>query len=300
VEVDLVVEGAESFPLARILAPPGRIVELADQRILEDDVSGALIDVVSETVLDAVPRSIPLVCIVHHARASFTRNMLARIDRFVCMTQNAVEFQSPRLGRERIALIPQGVDLHRFRVRPPCSARGKELTPRVLWYTRLNAEKGETLLPAIAELVRARVSLTVLGDGDLFWEISDRFGSEVALINYSPCHSIQNLLPWFDVVVSSGRGAMEALACGVPVLCAGFGYGGPVRWGNVEELLRYNLTGWRSGLSLAGLVDDLGIARIIPQLDCRILAERHFNGDRMARAIRDLIHSPTPPAGVFL
>ena len=52
--------------------------------------------------------------------------------------------------------------------------------------------------------------------GEAFWRISDEFGDQVTLINHIPCHSIHRFLTDFDVIVSSGRGAMEALARGFP------------------------------------------------------------------------------------
>lgn len=82
---------------------------------------------------------------------------------------------------------------------------------------------------------------------------------------------------------------MESLSCGVPAICAGFGYGGVVSDENVSELMHYNLTGWRSIRSINSIRDDVEKARRIPSSECRSLAERYFDGDQMARSVRDLV-----------
>ena len=99
--------------------------------------------------------------------------------------------------------------------------------------------------------------MTVLGAGEAFWRISDDFGDQVTLINHIPCHSIHRFLTDFDVIVSSGRGAMEALASGIPTLCAGFQYAGLITPENIQTLLETNLTGYGFGIPVSAIADDV-------------------------------------------
>jgi glycosyltransferase involved in cell wall biosynthesis len=137
------------------------------------------------------------------------------------------------------------------------------------------------LITGIEEAVNLGLDLTILGDGELFWEIADRYGDHVAILNYVPCHSVQNVIQQFDVVISSGRGVMEALACGIPTICAGVGYAGLVNGENVESLLRYNLTGAHLGNRCSLLGQDLACAGEIAPNDCRKIATQFFNAEEM-------------------
>jgi hypothetical protein len=96
----------------------------------------------------------------------------------------------------------------------------------------------------LEQLLRCDVRLTMLGDGDAFWKISDQYGGDLTLINHIPCHSIHNFLLHFDIVASAGRGILEALACGIPALCAGYEYGGPVLPSNIRRHMEVNITGY--------------------------------------------------------
>ena len=86
---------------------------------------------------------------------------------------------------------------------------------------------------------------------------------------------------------------MEALACDIPVLCAGFGYGVVVRADNVETLLTYNMTGWRLPADFSNLAADLRTALSLAQGANRRLAEKHMDACMMAArivaAVRDLL-----------
>ena len=165
--------------------------------------------------------------------------------------------------------------------------------PELLWYTRLDAVKQNYIETALAELVRLPYRVTVIGDGEAFWEISDRFGDSISLLNFCPAHSIQNILQKFDIVISSGRGAMEALACGLPCVCIGFGFAGLIRPDNIASLLRYNLTGWRSAVPLDRLAEELVAAQSLSPGVCRGMAERYLDIDETVRGLMGLVPAET-------
>ena len=131
----------------------------------------------------------------------------------------------------------------------------------------------------LERLLLCKVKLTMLGDGDAFWKISDQYGRDLTLINYVPCHSMHNFLHHFDIVASAGRGVFEALACGLPALCAGYEYGGPVLPNNILRHMEVNITGYRMAADLAGMPDDIDMAMSLNRETCRLMASEHGSVD---------------------
>jgi glycosyltransferase involved in cell wall biosynthesis len=275
--INLSVEGSKSFPLLEPLRPYCNIIEFSG--VLEPwEPDLILVDVVPDHLLELVPPGIPTFCVVHEAGMNYSKTFRERCDRFVCMTETAVNHQAKRVEPSKVVLIPQGVDTERFRPQHSsttlCSRK-----PRILVYSRLDESK-DTLLRVVEALASEDVELSVLGDGDAFWTISDRFGSRLTLINHIPCHSLHRFLDSFDVVVSSGRGVMEALASGLPAICAGFGYGGLVLPNNILYLLKRNLTGFGMGRDVSGIMKDVRAAMTLDWRTCRRMAENYCSVDR--------------------
>ena len=131
----------------------------------------------------------------------------------------------------------------------------------------------------LERLLLCNVKLTMLGDGDAFWKISDQYGRDLTLINYIPCHSIHNFLHHFDIVASAGRGVFEALACGLPALSAGYEYGGPVLPNNISRHMEVNITGYRMAADLAKMPQDIDMAMSLDRETCRLMASEHGSVD---------------------
>ncbi|MGH9279819.1 MAG: hypothetical protein ACRD12_17185 [Acidimicrobiales bacterium] len=286
VELHFGIEGVDDFPISASLRRVTNVRSLDDGGLPQPDTSALILDTVSDEILARVPAGVPTVSIVHDAGTTFSDDVLDRTDRFICMTPNAVALQANRIDPDRLVLIPQGVDLRRF---VPEHRSYASQRVRVLLYTRLASEKRALLMEIIDCVVGTGASMSVLGDGSLFWEVSDTFGEFITLLNFVPCQSIHNFIRSYDVVISSGRGVMEALACGIPAICAGFGYGGLVDGENIEGLLRYNLTGWSLPVECSGLSADLAAASQMDALTCRALAEKHFDADRSVERIVGLL-----------
>jgi len=153
----------------------------------------------------------------------------------------------------------------------------------------LTVLKADTVTRVIERLAEAEVDLTVLGDGDEFWPISDRLGTRITLVNFVPCHSIHHFLLMFDLIVSSGRGVMEALASGIPAICAGLGYGGPVLPDSVAQLHRANLTGYQAGDVPADMTADLAAAMRLEPTACREMAEARFDAATSVARVMQII-----------
>ncbi|MFF4415379.1 glycosyltransferase [Streptosporangium sp. NPDC001559] len=146
-----------------------------------------------------------------------------------------------RMGvpRRNIAVIPCGVDVERFRRQGPAAARGTR--PRLLHVGPLSPYKGvHTAVRALAGIPDAE--LVVAGGsaaGDLEHDadahrvmlLAKEVGVEdrVTLLGQVPHSSIPKLMRSADVVVSlpreapSGVVAIEAMACGVPVVASAVG-----------------------------------------------------------------------------
>jgi hypothetical protein len=156
---------------------------------------------------------------------------------------------------------------------------------RILYYTRLNTEKREVIFNVLEQLRNLAHNFTVLGDGQLFWDISDSFGNDGVVINHIPCHSIPRFIAQYDVVISSGRGVMEACAVGRPAICAGLGYAGIVTSQNATSLLERNLTGYGYAKQAPTLGNDISKALALDRQEWRELAKQHFNMDAFVTSI---------------
>jgi glycosyltransferase involved in cell wall biosynthesis len=274
-DIDLAVRGLDRFPLRAPLARHCAVFDYdAPGRHPAEDYDGTLLDEPGEDMMPG-PRRGLTACIVHNARRIYPASYVRAVDVFVCMSESAVARQSQYIDPAKLVLIPQGVDLCRFQPRRLAAVPGA--APRVLVYSRLDGLKAATVTAVVERLAAAGADLTVLGDGEQFWPISDSLGSRITLVNFIPCHSIHNFLHQFDVVVSSGRGVMEALASGIPAICAGLGYGGPVLPENVERLLKANLTGYQAGDVPADLSADVAAALSLDPAACRAMAEARFD-----------------------
>jgi len=258
------------------------------KRLDEGTWDSAVADVVSDDLLSRLPTNIPVLAIVHNGFQQLSSFLVKRCHRFVCLSQFSFEYKARSIAASRLLFIPQGVDLQRFRPsRTPTSSPART---RILVSSRLADEKEQAVYDLIAMLSTRRWDLTVLGDGPGFWRVSDEFASFVTTINFIPCHSIHNFLAQFDLVCSSGRGVMEALACGKAAIAVGRSYCGAVLPGNVQALMRLNFTGRPDeptgvAVSVPRLEEDLNAALLVTPEARRKIAEEYFDVDRFLREL---------------
>jgi alpha-1,6-mannosyltransferase len=165
---------------------------------------------------------------VDHANRALARDF----DRVVCPSSWAAqEYQRP--GIDNLALVPLGVDLEEFRpdrasprVRDALAPRGESLLVVV---SRLSAEKRVDLaVSCVADLVRRgrRVRLLVVGQGPRRRALERQAeGLPVRFVGHlDDRHRMATILACADVAIapgpveSFGLAALEALACGTPVV----------------------------------------------------------------------------------
>lgn len=161
------------------------------------------------------------------------RGTVRRFDRIVCTTRFAAEeFQRIRAGN--VVQVPLGVDLQRFapdRADPAVRARWAPGGPLLVLCGRLSREKRpELAVEALRQLRRRGVpaQLVVAGHGQLERALRRRAaGLPVHFLGFVGSRgAVARLLASADVVLAPGPietfglAALEALACGTPVVAS--------------------------------------------------------------------------------
>lgn len=170
--------------------------------------------------------------------------------------------------------------------------------PALAWMGRISPEKG--LEDAIAAAQRSQTPLKILGklENTTYWQKLQETYPEapVEYIGFLPTRELQAVLRQCRALLMTPRWieafgvvAIEALACGVPVIA--YRRGGPT------EIVRPGKTGWLvEPDSVEGLV--AAIARIdeLQRSDCRHQAETEFSlevmGDRFEQWFYDVAQGP--------
>lgn len=166
---------------------------------------------------------VPAISICHDRTASHGRPPLfTRVRQFVAVDANCAERLSLESGipAAGVAIVSNGVDLQRFRPRPPLPERPR----RAAIFSNYATESQDTR--AIRSACESlRLSLEVIGQG-------------VGRQAVAP----EDVLGAFDLVFAKARCAMEAMAvgCAVVLLNEGMGLAGLVTVDKVQEWHRWN------------------------------------------------------------
>jgi len=220
---------------------------------------------------DALQRE-PAVRIEEEAR------IVGAVDRIVAATTVERNHLVQHYGADpaRIAVIPCGVDTNLFMPGDQAAARaalGLDDRPRLLYVGRLAPIKGlETLLDAMARLRAAgsRVHLSIVGgdadepvnghEGELRARLARLdLGGTVTFVGAQPQERLRAWYVAADATVlpshyeSFGMVALEAMACGIPVVAS--------RVGGLQTTVRDGVTGLlvpeSDPVALAGALDGL-------------------------------------------
>lgn len=194
---------------------------------------------------------IPLVFTVHGHYSSSEAEVMKKSKTLVCVSPSVLR-QIPVKGVTTY-LIPNGIDTIQFDDRPfshidlSKELGIKETAPIIMYAGRLSWEKADIckdLIEACRQLRKEHFSnlqLLIVGEGrqselisDLVKEVHKQVGQEfIHMLGNS-----MNMLRYYtacDVVVGTGRIAVEALSCRCPFIAIGSkGYIGPVHPGNYE------------------------------------------------------------------
>lgn len=166
---------------------------------------------------------VPAISICHDRVAQHGQPpMFTRVRAYVAVDANCEErlLLEHGIPPDKVRVIQNGVDLHRFRPRPPLPERPGKAAIFSNYATHRN--ETESVREACAE---EGIELDVIGSNS---------GSQAK--------SPEDILSKYDLVFAKARCAMEAMAvgCAVIVLNEGFGMAGMVNSGNVAEWRRWN------------------------------------------------------------
>jgi UDP-glucose:tetrahydrobiopterin glucosyltransferase len=191
-----------------------------------------------------------------------------------------------------------------FAARCRCLGNGLDLslyqfcpTPEncLAWVGRIAPEKG--IEDAIAAAQASQISLKIWGampDPDYWQTICQRYpNADFTYKGFLPTEQLQmelgrcrGLLMTPKWVEAFGNVAIEALACGVPVIA--YRRGGP------SEIIQSGKTGWLvEPDQIAGLIEAIAQLDQIDRYTCRQQAEAHYSmaamGDRVEAWLRDIL-----------
>ncbi|PSR12826.1 UDP-glucose--tetrahydrobiopterin glucosyltransferase [filamentous cyanobacterium CCP3] len=178
-----------------------------------------------------------------------------------------------------------------------CATPGDALA----WLGRISPEKG--LEDALEATAIAQVPLKILGkleDASYWQRLCDRFPHAADnYLGFLPTHELQQVLRQCRALLMTprwveafGNVAIEALACGVPVIA--YARGGPA------EIVRPGVTGWLvKPDSVPGLVEAIGRIDQCDRHACRRQAETDYSLEALAIRFEQwfeaVIHNPARP-----
>jgi len=189
---------------------------------------------------------------------------------------------------EEFRILGSGVDLDLYEYQA-------EPEEAIAWVARISPEKGLEDAAAVSELTGLEVRiLGKIQDPEYWQQVKRDFpGAKLNYLGFHPTAEMQEILgkckallmtpKWIEAF---GNVAIEALACGVPVIS--YARGGPV------EIIRHNETGFLvEPDNIEALAEAVGNVTRIHRHLCRRQAERDFSltalGDRFEQWFADMI-----------
>lgn len=196
-------------------------------------------------------KKIPMVVTVHGRwRNHFAARSLPCLGErtiAICPYLERYLIQDLGIDAKKIVMIPNGIDTEKFLPSSPANA-----DPVILMVARFSTQKGNTIrfliknvFPQILELhknYRVKIVGGKVPDADrsMLEQVNSKLGRD-AIQTVETNLSTAELYPKAEVVVGSGRVALEAMACGKPVVAIGESSApGLLRSENFEEAFDSN------------------------------------------------------------
>lgn len=206
------------------------------------------------------------------------------------------------LSYESIDLTVNGIDTAHFNKKPTPNAIAKDKNEpyEIVHVSRIDKDRAMTayllvgLMPQL--LKKRRVHLTIVGGGDLYYDLSLR-AQRINLV-YGDCIELvgekDDVLPYLkraDIAVGVSRAALEAMACHLPTVLSGNdGYLGIYEKGKLDRAARGNFccrgeskpTEVLLKKDIERLLDESPEKLALLGADARETVERYYSLDKMS------------------
>ncbi|NJK37566.1 MAG: glycosyltransferase family 4 protein [Oscillatoriales cyanobacterium RM2_1_1] len=201
------------------------------------------------------------------------------------------------LSTDQLVCLGSGIDLSQYEF---CPNPGSDLA----WLGRIAPEKG--LEDAVAAAQKTGIRLKIMGkiQDQAYWqqilqtypqapiEYLGFLSTSQMQANLGQCRALLMTPRWVEAF---GNVAIEALACGVPVIA--YSRGGPT------EIIQPGKTGWLvEPDSVPGLIQGIATLDQLDRANCRQQAETEFSlevwGDRVERWLLSRVNSPGQFSGL--
>jgi hypothetical protein len=219
---------------------------------------------------------VPLISICHDRTASHGRPpILSRIRKYVAVDENCAErlMLENGIADSQIVIIQNGVDLTRFKPRPPLPKKPKQAAIFSNYAT--DSKETEAIRTVCSDL---GIELTVIGEG-----------------SNNQATTPEHLLGKFDLVFAKARCAMEAMAvgCAVILLNETMGMAGMVTPANMVQWHALNFGRKLLQQPIEGKRIQKAIEEYSPSSAAEVSAYiwEHGNLMRTVNAFQDLIHT---------
>lgn len=199
------------------------------------------------------------VVVTYHGLYGWGWQVHKSIASFICISQEIADklIQADPHHFPKVTVIPNGIDTDQFKLLSPLGNGRK-----ILFLGRLDPDKYFTIKMVIDNLSEITdTELLIAGSGAFYDRLMAEVPSWVKCLGF--IRDVPPVINQADLVIGTGRGIREAMACGRPSIAMdACGYDGLVTPGNIAALEYQNFSG-RSGRSLTRepLLRDLKLIR---------------------------------------
>jgi len=202
--------------------------------------------------------------------------------------------QAYTFGNVDFRILSSGIDLNLYQFQP-------NPQPQLAWVARIAPEKGLEDAAALSEILQ--MPIQVMGkmqDLDYWNQVQAEYPqAQLNYLGFHPTLKLQELLGNCQALLMTpkweeafGNVAIEALACGVPVIA--------YARGGIVEIIHHQETGFLiEPDNLESLCDSVGLISKLHRSSCRRQAEREFSlsalGDRFEAWFEEILVSRINP-----
>lgn len=244
--VDFWVANMDKYPLYSCVPSSVQILDVAPLLDIQS-YDLVLIDSIDDFWVDQITDHSNIVSVIHLPSASYSSKYLDSCRAFLVMSRNSYQFFTKKYPHKKVFMIHQGVDFSFFK---EYEGYKKRQLKRILISSRVEGIKEKTIIEVVTALknVSHLYDVTILGKGEGVKKLQDLFPFDFTFVSYVPYISMPRFVQNYDLVISSGRGVLEALSMGIPAIVAGYGYGGLVCSESMASLSDYNFAASPGGV----------------------------------------------------